>query len=89
MISLSPKKLIPLLSGAFLLVAIPSLILFLLVPVEHGRYSLDLKAGIQVREGYWHSYCGPDGDGTNSSGQPAGTLVTIVINFRNAAALST
>ncbi|MFO7620493.1 MAG: histidine kinase [Bacteroidales bacterium] len=65
MISFPPKKLIPLLSSPFLLAAIPSLILFLLVPVKHEPYSLDLKAGIQVPEGYWHSYCDLDGDGNS------------------------
>lgn len=72
MISLPRKKLIPLLSSPFLLAAIPSLILFLLMPVKHERYSLDLKAGIQVREGYWHSYCDLDGDGNSSSASRPG-----------------
>ncbi len=65
MISLPPRKLLSLLSSPFLLAAIPSLILFLLVNVKHERYSLDLKAGIQVPEGYWHSYCDLDGDGNS------------------------
>ncbi|MFO7573809.1 MAG: histidine kinase [Bacteroidales bacterium] len=65
MISLPPKKLIPLLSSPFLLAAIPSLILFLLVPVKHERYILELKSSTQVLEGYWHSYCDLNGDGTS------------------------
>jgi hypothetical protein len=59
------KNLTPLLSSPLFLAAIPSLLLLMLVPVRHERYSLDLKAGIQVREGYWHSFCDLDGDGNS------------------------
>ncbi len=74
MVSLPPRKFMTLLSSPFLLAAIPSLILILLLPVRHERYILGLKSSTQVLEGYCHSYCDLNGDGTVTGRTPVEAL---------------
>lgn len=59
------KRTLPLLTNPFFLAAVPSIVLFFLIPVMHQRYRLDLQSLTQVKEGYYHSYCDLDGDGTS------------------------
>lgn len=65
MITPARKRTLSLLTNPFFLAAIPSIALFLVIPVMHQRYRLDLLNSTRGYERYYHSYCDLDGDGNS------------------------
>lgn len=84
MVSPARKRTISLLTNPFILAAIPTVALFIIIPVLHQSYILDLQTSVRVPENYYHSYADLDGDGNSEKiiafDNPNGAGITISRN---------